>query len=110
MGCAPDLVKAVDGLVVPGLEREERAALLPDETVREGDARIETPGIADLEDPARTAKVGAQFLTFLDGAAQRLLENHMFSGGDRLVAQRHVELIRHGDNHGLNPGAVRISS
>ena len=93
MGSAPDLVNAVDGF-----------------TVREGDAQIETPGIADLEDPARTANVGAQFLTFLDGAAQRLVEQHMISGGDRLAAQRHVELIRHGHDHGLNLVAVSISS
>src|SRR5688572_1398590 len=94
---------AIDTVPVPCLEREQLPDLLLDELPRESDAGIETPVVPDLERELRFVDASAQFLAFLDGQTKRLLDEHMFAGVNRLERERHMELIRHPNKHGLDP-------
>ena len=95
---------AIDRVVVPGLERDPPAHLLADEPSGEVDARVEPAVVADLDDqPARRRPI-AQLAARLDGRPQRLLDQDVLSGLERLARRADVELVGDRDDHRLDVG------
>ena len=79
---------AIDRVVIPRFERDPLAHLLGDELAGEGDARVEPAVVADLDDQPGRGRPVAQLAARLDGRAQRLLDQHVLAGLDRLRAPR----------------------
>ena len=95
---------AVGRVVVPHLDRDPLPHLRGDEVPGEAEAGVEAPVVADLKRHPGLADAGAQLLALLDGGAQRLLDEDVLAGGDRLKAQGDVERVAGGDDDRLHPG------
>ena len=93
---------AMDRVPIPRLDREERADLLRDELSCKGNAGIKAPVVPDLEDTPGLMNQASQLFTLLDGDAQRFLDEHMLAGGNGLLRERDVKLIRHAEEQGLD--------
>ena len=70
----------------------------------EGDAGVEPAVVADLDDQARPRDPVAKLPALLDGRPQRLLDQDVLAGLDRLEAGRDVERVGDGDDHGVDLG------
>ena len=69
----------------------------------QGDAGIEPSHGPDLEHETGRLDGGGERLTLLDAHAERLLDEHVLAGLDRLERHRHVELVGDRDDDGIDP-------
>lgn len=96
---------AIGGIAIPGFEGDEPADFALDEIAGKGDAGIEAPVVADLEDPVGGGDGVAQVAAFLDGDPEGFFDQDMFSGLKGFECERDMELIGDPDDDGVD---VRI--
>jgi hypothetical protein len=70
--------------------------------MREGDPGVEALHVANLEDETGLPHLTAERLAFLDGHAQRLLDQHVLPRRQRFGRRRDVELIGNRDDDGID--------
>ena len=89
---------AIGRIAIPSPQGQQRPHLLADELPGKSNAGIKALHVPYLERTTRVGDGPAQFLTLLHACSQRLFHKDVFARGQRLQAERDVELIGRGDD------------